>query len=172
MKRMVLLVVAAALVAGLALAGSLALAGGPVRARGPMVSPGDCPSLARVILKLVKVDLNRAQKRSIARILIKHRPQFQATMGRLHLARKALAAALLAPRPDQRAVKGAYGQLAAAGERLALLAARVLPQVRAVLTPKQIKILEGVRPDIEKRVKCRIIARRAVVDRWLAVHAK
>ncbi len=167
MKRKIFVALAAAgLLAAMVIGTTVAVA------RGPMVAPSDCPSLATVILKLVKVDLTMAQKRSIARVMIKHRGEFQATMGRLHLARKALAEALLAPRPDQGAVKAAYGRLAAAGERLALLAARVLPQVRAVLTPRQLKILEGVRPDIEKRVKCRIVARRAVVDRWLAVHAK
>ncbi|MBU0514463.1 MAG: periplasmic heavy metal sensor [Proteobacteria bacterium] len=166
MKRMVVLMVAAALVIG------LALAGGPSQARGPMIGPGDCPSLAKVIWKLIQVDLTKDQKRAMARLLLTHRPELRATMGRLHLARKALAEALLAPRPDQRAVKAAYGQLAAAGERLALLAARVLPRLRAVLTPKQIKLLEGVHVDVKNRVQCRIVTHRAVVDRWLAVHAK
>lgn len=166
MKRLIVLMVAAALVAGLALAGGMALA------RGPMTAPGDCPSLAKVIWKLVQVDLTRSQKRAVARLVIKHRPEVEAALGRLLIARKALANALLAPRPDQGAVKAAYGRLAAAGEKLALLAARVLPQVRAVLTPKQIKILEGVRVDVKKRVQCRIVTRRAVIDRWLAVHAK
>ncbi len=134
--------------------------------------PGDCPSLSRVILKLVRVDLTRAQKRSIAKILLKHQPEFRANMAQIHLGRQALADALLAPKPDQGAVKAAYGRLSAAGERLALLAARVLPQLRSVLTPRQVKVLQGVRLDVKKRVRCRLTARRAVVDRWLAVHAK
>jgi Spy/CpxP family protein refolding chaperone len=142
-----------------------------VRARG-LTDPGDCPSLSRVILKLIKVDLTRAQKRSIARILLKNQPEFRANMAQVHLARLALTEALLAPKPDQGAVKAAYGRLSAAGEKLALMAARVLPRLRAVLTPRQVKVLEGVRLDVKKRVKCRVIARRAVVDRWLTVHAK
>lgn len=133
---------------------------------------GDCPSLARIILKVIKIDLSRAQKRSIARILLAHQPEFQVSMGRIHQARQALAEALLAPKPDQDKVKAAYTRMAVAGEKLALLAARVLPRLRAVLTPKQVKILEGVRPDVEKRIKCRMVARRALVQRWLAVHAK
>jgi len=102
-------------------------AGGPAR-KGPLLVVADL---------LNKLKLTSAQKTRIFAVLGQHKNEIVALGGAKVEAQAQLQDAIQAANPDPAAIKRAAATLAATDTKVALLRARIHPQIMSILTPKQ-----------------------------------
>lgn len=86
---------------------------------------------------LDRLDLSAEQKREIAPILAKHRDEIGRTLSGMTEARKALREAVTADEYSEASIRGAVQKLSEQEERAAVLGARILSEVRPILTAEQ-----------------------------------
>ncbi len=160
MRKMILVLMAALLVAGAAWANTGAPAKAPCTADLGMVST------------LVRLNLTDAQKRDLAKVLKAHRSEFREALKEMRAARGQLRQAMEAEAPQSGKVSAACKLNAAAGERLALLLAQIKPQLRVVLSDKQKALWDHGRQEFLAGLSQRIDARRGLFSQWIDDHAK
>lgn len=119
---------------------------------------------------LMSLDLTDAQKTSVANVIAKYREEMQANKEKLMEAREKLADATLAEEFSETAVREAAQELAPLKEDMAVLRARVASEIRPILTPEQIALLEEKRAEMRGRMKERIEAGCSRLDTWIESH--
>lgn len=124
----------------------IGLAGAPAAARwghGSIVcgmGPG-FPGLKMVMA----LDLSDDQRDEIRSIIEKYRAEGQTMREQFASAREDMAAAMLADTLDEAAVRSRFQAIAPLMEEAAVLAARVISEVKPVLTAEQIQLLKEMR---------------------------
>lgn len=119
---------------------------------------------------LKELNLSETQKTDAANILVKYRDEAKTVADTLSAAREKLADTVLADEFNEGAVRLAVRELAAAGEELAVLAAKAVSELRPVLTPEQIEQVKQKRSEIKEKMKERTASRRSKIDKWLESH--
>lgn len=159
MKKIILILMAALMIAGAAWANT----GEP--AKKP------CTADLGIVSTLVRLNLTDAQKRDLAGVFKTHRAEFREALKEMRAARAGLRAAMEAETPKSAEVSAAFKRSAAAGERIMLLLAQIKPQLRAVLTVKQKAVWDHGRQEFLAGLKDRIEARRGLFNQWIDDHA-
>ena len=156
------MIAAAVLVPAVLLAGAAAaLEGAPATSEraaapgGPMLGRLADTPLGRLVVGRVgrllalrsKLDLTDEQRRQIGQVLQSHRRQIGLALQPVVAKRRALREAVAAETPDEKAIRAAAAELGQAVGDAAVLAAKVRAEVRGILTPEQIKLIEAARTE-------------------------
>ena len=146
-RKMTATIVVAALIA----AGGLAYAQGPgfggPRGRGP-----GGPGMGAGML-LRGLDLTEAQRQQIRQLTEQHREATRTIAERLQAARAARQEAMTATPTNEAQIRAAVQQEADVEADLAVQQARLMADVRAVLTPEQLQQVEARRTQREARMQ-------------------
>lgn len=165
MKRLLMATVTMAVVSGTAYAmpgdGFHGMMGGP--------GPGPAEGMLRVLMRL---DLTDDQKHEVALILSKHRDEGKENREAFRKAMEALRSATEAEVFDEEAVRGAYKGVSAAGEEMAVHGAKVIAELRGVLTPEQRSVLEEHKTARQEKRRGRREQRASFLDEWIDMYSK
>lgn len=124
-----------------------------------------------LIKTLIQLNLTDAQKQAIAAILKKYKPTVKQGAVQVLDARKNLFEAIHGNVFDEGAVRNASKNMASAEEELAVLRAKIVSEVRAVLTPEQITTLDKIKADISAHIKNRVDHIQYLIDLWIQQHS-
>jgi Spy/CpxP family protein refolding chaperone len=120
---------------------------------------------------LARLEISPEQKSAIADILKTYREPMRAASDELIAARKELASAINADGSTEAAVRRACRAVAASEESLVVLRARLVKDVRGVLTDAQKAKLAEHRTEAEDRLEAGIGTLRKLFDGWIDRHA-
>ncbi|HPD60650.1 MAG TPA: Spy/CpxP family protein refolding chaperone [Thermodesulfobacteriota bacterium] len=90
-----------------------------------------------------ELDLTLDQKKKVDDILNKHQEERKKLMANLREAKKQLYTVASAKEFDEAAFRKSFQQVSSIKESLAVLRAKMIPELKAVLTPEQIGYLKG-----------------------------
>lgn len=143
--------------------------GGPGPGPGGPGGPGSPEGVLSMILPLGLTD---AQKHDVAVILKKYQEKFDADHDPMHEAMKGLGDVMRTDPGNEQLIRQACRKIAAAGEEMAVQRGKLLAEVKAVLTPEQVKKLDELAPPPPPKPRKDRPAPpfRALVDEWIAAH--
>lgn len=121
---------------------------------------GPAPQVMRTIGR--ELDLTRDQKRSLRELVRQHADDLRGAARDVGDARRALHEKVLADTPDEAAIRNASEKLGAAIGSTAVLTARLVGEIRPILTPAQRDLLQKVRSRWEERRE----RRQERIERW------
>jgi len=119
---------------------------------------------------LMKMNMTDQQKHAMAVILRKHRRAFQPVIASLKSARLDLRRAMRAEPTNKKDLLDAYHRLCTSGEYFLLLMTEMLSQIKATLTPAQLRILKEGQSKLDKAIENRIQSRQALLNHWIEIH--
>ena len=125
-----------------------------------------------MIRMLERMDLSQDQKQQVASILKTHRDDIARTMTQGSEARAKLAEAMQAKDYSEAGVKDAAAAMAAHWEKMIVLRAKVMNELRSVLTPEQNEQLFEFPGRRGGRMQGATDAMLSNLDRWIAEHGK
>ena len=157
MKRLFSLLGAIMLVVGLW--GAVSLAGAAVT--------GSFPMQEQVVNLISKLELTPAQKTQAAMILLSHQGEAQEDFASVQSAVRDLAQVIRHQGYNEGAVRSAYQAVATAGEELVVSRAKLLAELRGILTDQQLAVLDEERQNMIDLVNQRIENRQALVMDWI-----
>lgn len=138
---------------------------------GPM--DGDGPGMGFGMIRMLeRLDLSDDQERQIASLLKSHRDEIAREMADAAEARSALKSAMHASEFSEENVKEAARKMAAQHERMILLRARIMNDVRSILTPDQNERIQRFAEKRSGRFHGAVDSRMAAMDRWIAEHSE
>ncbi len=130
-----------------------------------------CQPRLELMSILTRMKITDAQKHDVASILARHKTEFQPLIVSIKKARMDLRRAIRADSANKETILDAYRRLTSSGEKLVLLGAEVLGEVKGVLTPEQQQILKAEQENIDRAIECRIKSYRTFLYEWIDVHA-
>jgi Spy/CpxP family protein refolding chaperone len=142
-------------------------------ASNPESSPS-CPfgtGPSAILQKLAGLNLTDDQKTAIAGLLKDNRTDVQATLKFYMAARENQFKAVHSDVFDEQAVRDACQVTAQYEEELAVVRARVVSQIKQVLTPEQKEMLKETKMAMKERITSRLETARAMVDSWIEAHS-
>ncbi len=116
---------------------------------------------------LSQLNLSNDQKHRIALILRDNRDTLREEITAVVQARFNLFRSVHGDTLDEDAVHQASQDLAEAEENLAVSSAGIFNQVKSVLTPDQMAVLQGFREDMARRMQQRIGSFATFIDSWI-----
>jgi len=125
---------------------------------------------AGLLKTLVELELTDAQKQDIAEILRSRQEIVRADVQEVVEARTKLFQEIHADELDEAKIRLAYSNVAKAGEELAVERAKLVHEIRPVLTSEQQKSLDELRDRMVERIPERIERAASAVDRWIEKH--
>jgi len=128
-----------------------------------------------LVTTLLQLGLTAAQKHKVAVILKGYRTEVQGKADALLQARMQLRNAMERNEFNEAAVRSAYRDVAEAGESMAILKARMMADIRHVLTPEQLGELDKLRTarlENMKQRKGRFEQKRSLLDEWIDVNSQ
>jgi protein CpxP len=164
MKRLLFATVTMALVSGTAYAM-------PGHGMPGMGGPG--AHFGQGLLKaLLDLDLSDAQKHEAALILSKYRDEGLARRDALRTAMEALRGTAEADPFDEEAIRAAFKGVAGAGEEMAVHGAKLVAELKGILTPEQKESLEEHRAARHEKRNGRMGNRVSFLDEWVETHSQ
>lgn len=121
---------------------------------------------------LLKLDLTDVQKHEAAVILAKYREEGKAKRNTLRKAMEDLRGASEAEPLDEEAIRATFKGVAAAGEEMAVHGAKLVAELKGILTPAQQASLEELRAARQKNRGGRMNNRTSFLDEWIDMHSK
>jgi Spy/CpxP family protein refolding chaperone len=162
MKRLLIATVTMALIGGTAYAM-------PRHGMHGMGGPGT--HLGEGLLRaLIKLDLTDVQKHEAALILSRYREEGKSRRDALRKAFEELRGTTEADPLDEEAVRSAYKGVAAAGEEMAVHGAKLVAELKGILTPEQRASLEEMKAARHQKRKGRMESRTSFLDEWIDTH--
>lgn len=119
---------------------------------------------------LIKLDLTDAQKHEAALILSKYRDEGKERRDALRQAMEELRATAEADPQDEQAIRAAFKGVAAAGEEMAVHGAKVIAELKGVLTPEQQATLEELKATRHEKRRHRREHRTSFLYEWIDTH--
>lgn len=126
----------------------------------------------RFLRVLDKLSLNADQENEIASILGKYRDEIGTAIAGVMEAGQGLRIATAADEYSESAVRQAAQNVSEMEVQAAVLRARIMNEIRSVLTVQQIEQLKNFAAGRPGRIKGFIDARLANLDQWIAEHAR
>lgn len=126
----------------------------------------------RVFQFLMQLNLSDSQKRDIALMLQQYRGEVRTAVDGVAKARKDLLNAIDNDSYDENAVKQACRKVASCEEQFALLGARVISEIKGVLTPEQLSALKEKKADLAWKMKERVDSELFLFDQWIEVYSQ
>jgi Spy/CpxP family protein refolding chaperone len=120
---------------------------------------------------LNRLDLDENQKRQVASVLKSHRDEIGNVATGFAEAKEALMNAGAADEFSEDAVKQAARATAGQVEQLIVLRARMMNEIKRVLTPEQTSMLRGFKDKRAARMQDHIEFRLDALDKWIADHS-
>ena len=133
-----------------------------VQAGIPGMGPGMFPFKA-----LMDLNLTGAQKTQIGEILKKYEPQQEEASKKMQEVRDIIEPVLTASEFNEAKIRQACEQVAPTVQDMVVLKAKVMYEIRGVLTPEQIKMLEERRAEMKGKMEKRKEFRKTFLDTWL-----
>ncbi|MBF0606673.1 MAG: Spy/CpxP family protein refolding chaperone [Candidatus Magnetobacterium sp. LHC-1] len=124
-----------------------------------------------ILRALVGVNLTDAQKTAIAGILKGYKDALQKDIKEVVDARTQLLDAIHADSYDEAKVRAQSRLLASKEEELAVLRAKIVSEVNAVLTTEQKAILEQAKEDFAAMIKAKIERILNLINTWIGKHS-
>ncbi len=119
---------------------------------------------------LVELNLSPEQEHQVAGILKRYREEFRALLQQRVEAKQRLVGAIGAETFSEEAIREAARQVTRLYEERAVVVARVLREVRPVLTPHQQEVLRQFQKGLAQAFKERAGDRPSLLDRWIDLH--
>ena len=164
MKRLLFATVTMALISGTAYAM-------PGHGMPGMGGPG--PHFGQGVLKaLLNLDLTDDQKHEAALILSRYRDEGQARRDALRSSMEVLRGTAEVDPFDEEAIRTAFKGVARAGEEMAVHGAKLVAELKGILTPEQKETLEELRAARQEKRKGRRGNRVSLLDEWIETHSK
>lgn len=126
----------------------------------------------QVLKAFIRLNLTDQQKQEIATILKSYRDEVLMNIDDVIVARRDLAETIHGTTYNESAVRQASKNVASAEEELAVLHAKILGELKGVLTAEQLSKIEQLKSDILERIQNRIDKIRTLVDLWIANNIK
>jgi Spy/CpxP family protein refolding chaperone len=164
MKKLLFATVTMALISGTAYAM-------PEHGMPGMGGPGAhfCQGMLRALLDL---DLTDAQKHEAALILSKYRDEGRERRAALRTAMEELRGTSEADPFDEDAIRAAFKGVAGAGEEMAVHGAKLVAELKGILTPEQKESFEEMRAGRHEKRKGRMGDRTSFLDEWIEKHSQ
>jgi len=121
---------------------------------------------------LVKLGLTDAQKHQVALILRTSREKGRAYFDDFRRALQVLRGVMATNGSDENAVREAFKAVATAGEEMAVHKAGVIMELKSILTPEQLEILEELKATMAEQRNARMEVVRSLLDEWIEVYSK
>jgi protein CpxP len=153
------------------------LMGGVNHAQGSPPPPGPCDNLwsgpqGHMVNMLLELNLTDAQKHDIAVILKEHRNSVSDVLVNMAAARKQLFELVSADAINEEAIRQAFRKAADYEEDLTVLRAKLMQEIKGVLTPEQKTTLHNMKAEMRSRMKDRIEQRKTLIDDWIDTYSK
>lgn len=116
---------------------------------------------------LMQLDLTDAQKAEVRTIINKYREQRKNMNLQLPEAKEQLRSAIHAKDFNEENVRQAHQKLSSIMEELVVLRAKIMAELKPVLTADQLKVLEEKRAEASEKMKERRQLRQTMMDVWL-----
>jgi len=134
---------------------------------------GDGPGMGFGLIRMLdRMDLSADQERQVASVLKSHRDEIVKEAAAAAEAGSALKKAMHAPSFSEESVKEAARTMAAQHERMILLRAKIMNEVRSKLTPDQNEQIQRFTEKRSGRFQGAADSRLAAMDRWIAEHSE
>ena len=124
----------------------------------------------KFIKVLMDLDLTEQQQTQAANILKAHRPELRSGFDSVKTAHEVLFDTIHRDTYDEQAVRAASQDLAKAEEEFAVTRARVVSEMRNILTTDQKSTLANLRDDVRGDINGKIGFVRGLIDRWIDNH--
>lgn len=125
------------------------------------------PAQTQILKAFIRLNLTDQQKQEIAAILKAYQDDILTAVDAVVVARENLVETIHGTVYDESAVRKASQGVASAEEELAVLHAKVVSELKGVLTDEQLSKIEQLKSDILDRVKSRIDKIKALIDLWI-----
>jgi Spy/CpxP family protein refolding chaperone len=125
-----------------------------------------------ILRALLNLDLTDAQKHEAALILSKYRDEGQERRATLRTAMEDLRGTAEADPFDEEAIRAAFKGVAGAGEEMAVHGAKLVAELKGILTPEQKESLEEHRAARHEKRKGRKGNRVSFLDEWIDTHSQ
>jgi Spy/CpxP family protein refolding chaperone len=125
-----------------------------------------------VLRALLDLNLTDTQKHEAALILSKYRDDGQARRDALRTALEGLRDTAEADPFDEEAIRAAYKGVARAGEEMAVHGARLVAELKGILTPEQKESLEEHRSARHEKRRGRMGNGVSFLDQWIETHSQ
>ncbi len=122
----------------------------------------------RIMQLLSDLNVSTDQKHQIAKIVASNRQDLRTGQDRVFAAREKLFASIHQDTFDEAAVRSASQNVAEQEEDFAVTRAKVVSQVRSLLTDQQKEVLAKARDDFKGRLHMVRDTVRTFIDRWIA----
>jgi len=139
----------------LVLALALVVQARPFRSGSRDGGPGAAIGGLKAVLEL---KLSEDQQAQLSNIIIKYEEQREGLMGRMIEARKKLAAVLKAEPFDEKDARNAFEEVSEVKEDLFVLGAKMMSEMKGVLSPEQLQRLQERKAQRHERIKERFEA--------------
>lgn len=139
----------------LVLALALVVQARPFRSGSRDGGPGAAIGGLKAVLEL---KLSEDQQAQLSNIIIKYEEQREGLMGRMIEARKKLAAVLKAEPFDEKDARNAFQEVSEVKEDLFVLGAKMMSEMKGVLSPEQLQRLQERKAQRHERIKQRFEA--------------
>jgi Spy/CpxP family protein refolding chaperone len=127
------------------------------------------PALPQILASLRALGLGADQKQQIRAVIGTHRGAVKESFGKVKSSGAALRKAMQADQFDERAIRAAFGAFADAAEDLTVLKARIMDEVRQVLTPEQRAEFKNLQEKVQAQRRRRVAAARAFLRERLGL---
>jgi Spy/CpxP family protein refolding chaperone len=121
---------------------------------------------------IIQLNLSDAQKHEAALILMKYREEGLAKLHDLREATKVFREVSDAIGSDGNVVREAFKPVAAAGEEMAVFKAKVVTELKGLLTPEQLKIVQEFKGEMADRRSALVEVAVSRLDEWIEVHSQ
>ena len=151
--------------------------GGTIYAQGFAPPPGPCDQVwsgpqGHMLNMLLELNLTDAQKHDIAVILKDHRTEVSSVLTSMIAARKQLFELVTADELNEEAIRLAFRKTADYEEELTVLRAKLVQEIRTVLTTEQKTTLDTMKAEMQAKMKERIEQRKSLIDDWIDTYSK
>ena len=146
----------------------MAGAGTWARAQDEAMETG--PGGARLAQFLIRLNVTDAQQTQIADLLLRHGEALRSAMERSAEARRVVAAAVHAETFNEQAVRDAVRAAAAVQEDFAVERARLVSELRPILTPDQQVMIKDAMQEAGGRIGPKLARARGLLETWVEVH--
>ena len=133
--------------------------------------PGMGPGMSS-FKALMDLDLTDAQKGQISEILQKYQAQQEDAWKKMQEVRDIMEPVLTAPEFNEANIRQACEQVSPMIQDVVVQKAKVMNEIRGVLTPEQIKVLEGKRAEMKGKMQKRKAFRKTFLNTWLQMPAE
>lgn len=126
------------------------------------------PAQTQILKAFIRLNLTDQQKQEIAAILKAYQGDIVTAVDAVVVARKNLIETIHGAVYNENDVRKASKDVAVAEEELAVLRAKVVSELKGVLTTEQLSALEQFKSDFLDKVKNRVDKVKTLIDLWIA----